>query len=94
MEPGVYRGARILLEDHKVARKDGQLERCPSQEALLRSRISGVLRVSRKELLTVQTFPGWVHIRQVIAWTTTNHQIKWAPLFNLKGKNRVRAEMR
>lgn len=34
--------------------------------------------------LTKEALPGWVDNRQVVTWTSSDHQIKWPPFLNLR----------
>lgn len=43
-------------------------------------------------ILTVQAFPGRVHIGEIIARAPTNHQVKGAPFLNLGENNGLRGE--
>ena len=70
----------------------GQKQTAPPQAtpgaALRRHRV--ILEHQNVGILTIQAFPGRVHIREIITRASTNHQVKGTPLFNLGEKNSLR----
>ena len=38
---------------------------------------------SKPVKLTINSLSGWIDDRQVVTWTSPNHQIKWSPSLHL-----------